>query len=56
MCFLLEDDDLLNKYNIILDKVSSDIKKNNLIANVSTKRKFKNQNKIFGGMKLQILK
>ena len=27
MCFLIEDYDLLEKYNIIWDKVSADIKK-----------------------------
>ena len=27
MCFLIDDDDLLEKYNTILDKVSGDIKK-----------------------------
>ena len=32
--FLVEDDDLLNKYNAIWDKVSTDIKKN-LIASLS---------------------
>ena len=31
--FLIEDDDLLKKYNTILDKVSADIKKN-LIASL----------------------
>ena len=34
MYFLTEDDDLLEEYNIIWDKVSSDIKKN-LIVNLS---------------------
>ena len=32
--FLVEDDDLLNKYNAIWDKVSTDIKKN-LIESLS---------------------
>ena len=27
MCFLIEDEDLLEKYNIIWDKVRADIKK-----------------------------
>ena len=35
MYFLIEDDELLEKYNTIWDKVSADIKKN-LIANLST--------------------
>ena len=39
MYFLNEDDDLLEKYNIILDKVSADIKKN-LIASLSTIKNF----------------
>ena len=33
MYFLIEDDDLLEKYNTIWDKVSADIKKN-LMANL----------------------
>ena len=33
MCFLIEDDDLLEKYNTIWGKVSADIKK---IASLST--------------------
>ena len=37
-CFI-EDDDLLEKYNTIWDKVSADIKKN-LIANMSIIKKF----------------
>ena len=36
MYFLIEDDDLLDKYNTIWDKVSADIKKN-LSATQSTK-------------------
>ena len=39
MYFLNEDDDLLEKYNIILDKVSADIKKN-LIASLPTIKNF----------------
>ena len=38
MYFLIEDDDLLNKYNTIWKKASTDIKKN-LIANLSTIKK-----------------
>ena len=37
--FLIEDDDLLEKYNTIWDKVSGDIKKN-LILNLVTIKKF----------------
>ena len=39
MNFLIEDDDLLKKYNTIWDKVSTDIKKN-LIASLSTIKNF----------------
>ena len=35
MYFLIEDDDLLEKYNTIWAKVSADIKKKNLTANLS---------------------
>ena len=45
MHFLIEDDELLEKYNAIWHKVSADIK-NNLIASLSIKRNFKNKNKI----------
>ena len=45
MYFLIEDDELLEKYNAIWHKVSADIK-NNLIASLSIKRNFKNKNKI----------
>ena len=38
MYYLIEDDDSLEKYNTILDKVSADIK-NNLIASLSTIKK-----------------
>ena len=38
MYFLIQDDDLLEKYNIIWDKVSTDIKK--LIGNLSTINNF----------------
>ena len=37
--FLIEDDDLLEKYNTIWDKVSADIKKN-LITSLSTIKNF----------------
>ena len=37
--FLIEDDDILKKYNTIWDKVSADIKKN-LIANLSIIKNF----------------
>ena len=43
--FLIENDDLLVKYNTISDKVSADIKKS-LIASLSTIKKLENQNKI----------
>ena len=39
MYFLIEIDDLLEKYNIIWDKVSTDIKKN-LIASLSIIKNF----------------
>ena len=39
MYFLIEDDDLSNKYNTIWEKVSADIKKN-LIASLSTIKNF----------------
>ena len=37
--FLIEDDDLIEKYNTIWDEISSDIKKN-LIASLSFKNLF----------------
>ena len=43
MYFLIEDDDLLEKYSTVSDKVSAD-SKNNLIANLSIIKKFKKQN------------
>ena len=46
MYFLIEDDDLLGKYNTIWNEVSADIKKN-LVASLSTIKNFKNQNKIW---------
>ena len=39
MYFLIEDDDLLEKYNTIWDKVSGDIKKE-LITSLSTIKTF----------------
>ena len=46
MYFSIEDDDLLEKYNTIWNKVSADVK-NNLIENLSIiKKKIKNQNKV----------
>ena len=45
MYFLIEDDDLLEKYNTIQDKISPDIKKN-LIASLPIIKIFENQNKI----------
>ena len=44
MHFLIEDDDLLEKYDTVWDKVSADIKRN-LIASLSIKKIFENQNK-----------
>ena len=34
--FLIDDDDLLEKYSTIWDIISADIKKKNLIASLST--------------------
>ena len=39
MYFLIEDDNLLEKYNSIWDKVSTDIKRN-LIVSLSTMKNF----------------
>ena len=39
MCFLIEDDDLLEKYNTTWDKVSADIK-TNLIASLPAIKNF----------------
>ena len=39
MYFLIEDDDLLEKYNTILDKISADIK-NNFVTNLSIIKHF----------------
>ena len=46
MYFLIEDDDLLEKYNTIWDKVSADIKKENYSKPVYNKKKFENQNEV----------
>ena len=46
MYFLIEDNDLSEKYNTIWDKVRADIKKKNLLTTLSTIKKFANQNKI----------
>ena len=43
--FLIEDDDLLQKYNTISDKVSSNIKEE-LDSDLSIIKLFANQNKI----------
>ena len=40
MYLLIQDDDLLEKYNTIWDKVSADIKKRNLIESLSTIKNF----------------
>ena len=46
MYFLIENDDLLEKYNTIWDKVSADIKKELDGEPVYNKKIFENQNKI----------
>ena len=45
MYFLIEDDDLLEKYNTIWDKVSTDIKKEIDSRAAYNKEFLKNQNK-----------
>ena len=45
MYLLIEDDELLGKYNTIWNKVSADIKKN-LVASLSMIKSFENQSKI----------
>ena len=45
MYFLIEDYDLSEKFNTIWDKICVDVKKN-LIASLSTIKKFKHRNKI----------
>ena len=44
--FFIEDDELLEKYNTIWDKVSTDIKKEFGSEPVYIKKFFENQNKI----------
>ena len=44
--FFSKGGDLLKKFNTIWDKVSTDIKKKNLIESLSTIKTFENQNKI----------
>ena len=46
MSFLIEDEDLLEKYNTIWDKVSADINKEFDSEPVCNKKLFENQNKI----------
>ena len=46
MHFLIKDDDLMEKYNTILAKVSTDIKKEFDREPVYNKNFFENQNKI----------
>ena len=46
VCFLLEDNDLLEKYNTIWDKVSTNIKEEFDSELVYNKKTFENQNKI----------
>ena len=48
MYFLIGNDDLLEKYNTIWDKVSADIKKEFDREPVYNKNFFENQNKSFG--------
>ena len=52
--FLIENDDLLEKYNTILDKVEADKKKKNLIASTSIVKKFQKRKQNLMAMKLQI--
>ena len=54
MYFLIEDDDLLEKYNTIWDKVSADIKKEFDSEPVYNKKKNLKTKKKYHGMKLQI--
>ena len=46
MYFLIEDEDLLEKYNTIWDKVSADIKNEFDSKSLSIKKLLKNQKKI----------
>ena len=48
MYFLIEDGDLLEKYNTVCDKVGADIKKEFDSKSVYNKYFFENQNKISG--------
>ena len=52
--FLIENDDLLEKYNTIWDKVEADKKKKNLIASTSIIKKFQKRKQNLMAMKLQI--
>ena len=52
--FLIENDDLLEKYNTIWDKVEADKKKKNLIASTSIINKFQKRKQNLMAMKLQI--
>ena len=47
MHFLIEDKNLLKKYNAIWNKLSADIKKK-LIVNLPTVKTFENQKKSYG--------
>ena len=47
MYFLIEDKNLLKKYNAIWNKLSADIKKK-LIVNLPTIKSFENQKKSYG--------
>ena len=47
MYFLIEDKNLLKKYNAIWNKLSADIKKK-LIVNLPTVKTFENQKKSYG--------
>ena len=47
MYFLIEDDDLLGKYNTIWNKVSADIKKEFISEPVYNKKTFENQIKSY---------
>ena len=47
MYFLIEDKNLLKKYNAIWNKLSADIKKN-LIVNLPTVKTFENQKNVYG--------
>ena len=53
MCFLIEDDNLLEKCNTIWNKVIADIKKN-LIASMSITKMYENQIKYHGNEVINI--